>query len=210
MKKFQLDHCAVVLLAAGKSDRLGTPKQMLVYRGKTLLRRSVEAAMGTGLEPVFVVLGASHSTMEKVLEDLKSVRIVNNKGWEEGMASSIRCGVEAAMRMEKVPDGLIIMVCDQPHVNTELLQSLVLTQQKTGMPVVASNYRDNPGVPALFHKSFFNRLLLLEGDTGARKLLKEEAEFVSLVDFPLGEADIDTMKDFNELKEKGEKRDDER
>jgi molybdenum cofactor cytidylyltransferase len=197
-----LEHCGIVLLAAGMSGRLGTPKQILVYEGKTLLRHSVEAALGMGLQPVLVVLGANHSIMEKELESLTGIRIVNNKEWEEGMASSIRCGVEAAMQMEKTLDGLIIMVCDQPFVNTELLQALFLTQKKTGLPVVASSYRDNPGVPALFHKSYFNQLLSLKGDTGARKLLKDQAEHVALVHFPKGETDIDTIEDYTKLKEK--------
>jgi molybdenum cofactor cytidylyltransferase len=70
------------------------------------------------------------------------------------------------------------------------------------MPVVASRYRDSPGVPALFHNSFFDKLLSLKGDRGARNLLKDEAESVALVEFPEGEIDIDTMNDFNELNEK--------
>jgi molybdenum cofactor cytidylyltransferase len=201
LNKVRLNHCAIVLLAAGRSGRLGTPKQILVYEGKTLLRHSVEAALGTGMQPVLVVIGANHRIIEKELNAEAGIRIVVNKGWEEGMASSIRCGVEAAMQMERGLDGLIIMVCDQPFVRTELLQTLFQTQQETDMPVVASSYRDNPGVPALFHKSFFNKLLSLKGDTGARKIMKDQAGLVQLVDFPEGETDIDTLNDFKELTE---------
>ena len=196
-----MNHCAIVLLAAGMSSRLGSPKQTLIYDGKTLLRHSVEAALGTGMQPVLVVLGANHTLLEKELDAIAGIRIVVNKGWEEGMASSIRCGVEAALQLEPRLDGLIIMVCDQPFLNTALLKELFQTQQKTGMPVVASSYRDNPGVPALFHKNFFNNLLALKGDTGARKFLKDQAGLVHLVHFPKGETDIDTMSDYTELKE---------
>ncbi len=192
MKKIRLDHCAIVLLAAGRSGRLGTPKQMLVYEGKTLLRHSVDAALGTGMQPVLVVLGALHSQMEKELESAKGIRIVLNNGWEEGMASSIRAGVEAAMQMEKELDGLIIMVCDQPFITKELLQALFQKHQDTGKPIVASSYGENIGVPALFDKQFFSRLLLLEGDTGARKLMKDKAEQTAVVQFPQGATDIDT------------------
>jgi molybdenum cofactor cytidylyltransferase len=189
------------LLAAGMSGRLGSPKQILVYEGKTLLMRSVEVALGTGMHPVLVVLGANHALLEKELAAVEGIRIVINKAWPEGMASSIRCGVEAAMQQEPELDGLIIMVCDQPFVRSALLNELLLTQEKTGLPVVASSYRDNPGVPALFHKHFFSSLLALTGDTGARKILKDQAGLVARVPFPEGETDIDTMNDFNELKE---------
>jgi molybdenum cofactor cytidylyltransferase len=209
LKKIRLNHCAIVLLAAGMSVRLGSPKQVLVYEGKTLLRHSVEAALGTGMQPVLVVLGANRNLLEKELETIAGIRTVINNGWQEGMASSIRCGVEAALQLEPGLEGLIIMVCDQPFVSTSLLEELFQTQQKTEMPAVASSYRDNPGVPALFHKSFFNELLTLKGDSGARKLLKDQADRVALVPFPKGETDIDTMNDYMELKElKGEGRND--
>jgi molybdenum cofactor cytidylyltransferase len=195
-----LNHCAIVLLAAGMSSRMGSPKQVLEYNGKSLLRHSVETALGTGMQPVLVVLGANHTLMEKELESINGIQYVLNPGWHEGMASSIRCGVEAALKVDPSLDGLIIMVCDQPFVNTALLEEIFQAQQKTGMPVVASSYHDDPGVPALFHKSFFSKLLALKGDTGARKLLKNQAGSVTLVQFPEGETDIDTMHDFIELK----------
>jgi molybdenum cofactor cytidylyltransferase len=201
-----LNRCTIVVLAAGRSVRLGTPKQILVYNGKTLLRHSVEAALGTGVQSVLVVLGASHLEMEKELEDVKGVLIVNNKDWREGMASSIRFGVERSMQLEPALDGLIIMVCDQPFVTTELLNELFHVQRETGLAAVASSYQGNPGVPALFHKTFFKNLLALKGDTGARKLLKDQASLVALVNFPKGETDIDTMSDYSallELKEGG-------
>jgi molybdenum cofactor cytidylyltransferase len=199
LKKIRLNHCAVVLLAAGRSERLGTPKQMLVYEGRTLLQRAAEAALGTGMRPVLVVVGARHAEIEKELEPVKDIRVVLNKKWEEGIASSIRAGVETAMRMDEELEGLIIMVCDQPFVSSELLQALFQKHQETGMPIVASNYEDNPGVPVLFDKKFFSRLLLLKGDTGAKKLLKEQTEQMAIVQFQQGVTDIDTMDDYSKL-----------
>jgi molybdenum cofactor cytidylyltransferase len=190
-----------VLLAAGRSGRMGIPKQMLVYEGKTLLRRSAEAALGTDMRPVVAVVGDRHEVMETELESLKDVRIVLNSKWEEGMASSIHAGVKAVMQVDPDLDGLIIMVCDQPFVNSALLQALFKKQQETGMPVVASSYGDNMGVPVLFEKQFFSHLLLLEGDTGARKLLKERAEQTATVEFPQGATDIDTLDDYSKLNE---------
>jgi molybdenum cofactor cytidylyltransferase len=178
---------------------MGSPKQLLTYKGKTLLRHTVEIALGTGMKPVLLVLGANRVLLEQELKNISNVRIVINTGWQEGLASSIRSGVEAAVQMEPGLEGLVIMVCDQPFVNAALLENLFLTQQKTGLPVVASCYDDKPGVPALFHCSFFGELLELKGDSGARKLLKDRSNLVAMVPFPGGETDIDTMNDFNKL-----------
>lgn len=194
-----MKYCGIVLLAAGKSDRLGSPKQILIHEGKTLLQHSVEEALGTGIRPVVVVLGASHVLFEESLRNFSDIEIVINEAWEEGMASSIRAGVQTAMKLVPGLDGLIMMVCDQPFVSRELLEELVHTQQETGMPVVASSYGNNQGVPVLFHKDFFSSLLELRGDTGARKILKDQAAQLALVNFPEGVKDIDTMNDYEEL-----------
>lgn len=188
---------------------MGTPKQVLVYSDKTLLRHSVDEALGTGMRPVIVVLGANHLLLKKELENIRGIQIVLNNNWQEGMASSIRCGVEAAMKLEPGPDGLIIMVCDQPFISAGVLKNLYKTQQETGKTIVASSYHNIPGVPALFHESFFKDLMKLKGDTGARKLLKDNADLLGMIHFQKGETDIDTMNDYFELKElKGGKQDD--
>jgi molybdenum cofactor cytidylyltransferase len=206
LKKIRREHCGIVLLAAGKSGRMGIPKQMLVFKSKTLLRHAAEAAVGTGMQPVIVVVGAYHSLMEKELDQIKGVRIVVNQEWEEGMASSIRSGVEKLAALDDETDGLIMMVCDQPFVSTELLNSLLQKQQETGKPVVACSYGNTKGVPALFDKYYFSRLLSLKGDKGARKLLDDLGEQVALVPFPQGEKDIDTREDFSKLKDIGKEK----
>lgn len=179
---------------------MGTPKQVLVYGDKTLLRHSVDEALSTGMQPVIVVLGADRLLLEKELENISCIQIVFNNNWQEGMASSIRSGVEATMKLEPRPDGLIIMVCDQPFISAGILKNLYKTQQETGKTIVASSYHNIPGVPALFHEGFFKDLLELKGDRGARKLLKDHTDLLALVNFPKGATDIDTMNDYLELK----------
>jgi molybdenum cofactor cytidylyltransferase len=146
---------------------------------------------------VVVVLGSNAESLKPELSGDENFQIVLNPGWQEGMASSIRCGVEEAERSGV--DGIIIMVCDQPFVNSSLLTKLLETQHRTGLPVVASRYADHPGVPALFHKSLFEKLKGLKGDSGARKILKENISDVAVVDFPEGAIDIDTNEDFDGL-----------
>ncbi len=127
------------------------------------------------------------------------VEVTENKEWKEGMASSLRCGVAAVQKIMPAADGIIFMVCDQPYVTTALLNGLVQAQLETGLPVVASSYGDKLGTPALFHKNLFAELLKLNGDTGARKLIRQHKELVATIPFPKGIIDIDTRADYEAL-----------
>jgi molybdenum cofactor cytidylyltransferase len=194
---------AIVILAAGKSARLGSPKQLLSYKGKNLLKHAVDTAFGTGCQSVFVVLGANIELLRKELKE-ELVTIAENTGWEEGMASSIRCGLENIMKSGISPDSVIFMVCDQPYVSSSLLLSLVEKKQETGLPIVASMFDDKKGTPALFDKTIFPELMKLTGDKGARKLISDNPGKVATVLFPRGETDIDTASDYELLKKEND------
>lgn len=198
-----IKHCAIVILAAGASKRLGCPKQLLVYKTQNLLRHSVDTALETGCQSVFVVLGANKELLKKELKD-KPVIIIENKSWEEGMASSIRSALQNITATILPPDSVIFMVCDQPFVNSSLLLNLLATKQQTGMPIVASSYATKMGTPALFHKSFFNALMELKGDKGAGKLISDNGDKVAVVSFPEGIRDIDTAADYELLKKEND------
>jgi molybdenum cofactor cytidylyltransferase len=194
----KISNIAIIILAAGTSSRLGSPKQLLSYKGKNLLRHTVDEALETGCASIFVVLGANSELLRMELKD-KPVSIVENTGWQEGMASSIRCGLETITNTILRPDSIIFMVCDQPYVSSSLLLNLVEKKNKTGMPIVASSYEDKIGTPALFHRSFFPALMELKGDKGARKLIADNPDKVATVSFPEGITDIDTKEDFEKL-----------
>jgi len=195
---YTVEHTAVVILAAGKSSRMGTPKQLITYKRKSLLRHAVESALETVMRPVIVVLGAHTNAVKKEMEGL-NVELIENREWEEGMASSLRCGLAAVQKMSNDVDGIIFMVCDQPFVTKSLLNRLLRAQNKTGFPIVASSYEGNLGIPALFHKSLFAKLMNLKGDTGARKLIRQDESLVTTVAFPKGMIDIDTKADYEAL-----------
>ena len=198
--RYTVEQCAIVVLAAGMSSRLGSPKQLLVYKGKSLLQHAADAALQTSMRPVVIVIGANSDTMKKQMEGMK-VEIVENEGWQEGIASSLRCGLAAVQKIKPEADGIIFMVCDQPYVTKSLLDSLLKAQHETGLPIVASSYEDNLGTPALFHKSFFAELMELKGDTGARKIIVQHTDDVVTVLFPKGDIDIDTAAEYEALKQ---------
>ena len=104
---------AAILLAAGASTRLGHPKQLVRFQNQSLLRRSAALALESGAEPVYVVLGSYAANLQPELEGL-AVKVVVNPDWEEGMGSSLRCGIAEMQRETPGASSVLVLVCDQP------------------------------------------------------------------------------------------------
>jgi len=191
-----------VVLAAGSSSRMGRPKQTLQYRGESLLRRAVRAALGAGCGPVVVVTGANAEQSRRELEGL-DVREVFNPRWEEGMASSVRAGVEGLVGASPDAAAAVLMLCDQPHVTAGVVSAIVAAYRATGSPVVASAYGGGFGAPAVFGRELFAELARLEGAAGAKQAIKRHASEARFIPFPGGEVDVDTPDDFSRLTAQG-------
>jgi len=187
---------ALLLLAAGASARMGQPKQLLPYRGRTLLRHAAETAVASGCAPVVLVTGAVHEALAAEVADLP-VRVIHNSAWQTGMASSIRVGLAAAA--EAHPTAYLITLSDQPLVTPELLRQLIAQQQQTQAPVVAAAYGDALGVPAVFHRTLLPALHQLQGAQGANRLIASLGAAVGRVPFPAGLLDVDTPEQYAAL-----------
>jgi molybdenum cofactor cytidylyltransferase len=190
-------HTDIVILAAGGSSRLGRPKQLLAWQGKNLLQHAVQTALEITTQPV-VVTGA-HADQLVAAIDASQVQVVFNPEWEQGIASSIRCGLQALLNRTPTPEQVIFMVCDQPFVSPGLLLDLIQEQQKSGKAIVASAYAGTLGIPALFEKAMFPQLLDLQGDMGAKKIMQQHSDQTVAVDFPQGHIDIDTVSEYEAL-----------
>ncbi len=179
---------AILILAAGGSRRLGRPKQMERIGAETLLARAVRVATESELGTVYAVVS---SAAEVVLAEARRLRceVVLNDRAEEGMAASIRAGLLA---VAQTADGAIVMTCDQPAVSAAHLRALA-----SGEGVVASMYAGRRGVPAYFPAGVFGALMELEGDAGARELLRD-ARAIPLAH---GELDVDTAEDLELARE---------
>jgi molybdenum cofactor cytidylyltransferase len=185
----------IVILAAGASSRLGRPKQLLPYLGKTLVEHAARTAIASGAAEVIVVVGAESDAVREKLQGLP-VRIVRNVDWAEGMGGSIRCGVAA------LQDGLecaVVALCDQPRITPDLLRELALRQIETGSRIVASSYDGVVGAPCAFGRELFADLMALQGDAGARDLIRNSAAPVETVAFSGGNVDVDTPDDYRQL-----------
>jgi molybdenum cofactor cytidylyltransferase len=176
---------AAVVLAAGASTRLGELKQLVMLANETLLERAARMAREAGCSPVIVILGAEAEAV-RARSSLGDAVIVVNGGWEEGMASSVRLGVQTCRLIAGEAEGIVLMTCDQPAVTVQHLQLLM-----TGGEVKASRYAGRNGVPAFFPAQSFNELLSLTGDVGARTLLAS----ADAVELPDGDLDVDTAED---------------
>ncbi len=187
-----------MILAAGSSSRMGRPKQTLQYRGQSLLRSAALAALGAGCHPVIVVTGANADLSRRELHGL-DVREVLNTCWETGMASSVRAGVEGLVSADANADAAVFLLCDQPHVTTEVISGLVAAHRATGSRVVASTYGGSFGVPALFVRALFPELTGLQGMSGAKEVINRHAAEAQFLPFQGGEVDVDTPGDFARL-----------
>jgi molybdenum cofactor cytidylyltransferase len=189
----------ILILAAGGSRRLGAPKQLLRdSEGQSLIRRASLTALASICRPITVVLGASADVVAEEMSDLL-LTTVHNPDWETGMASSLRTGL-AAITADISLDAVIVMLCDQPGVSPELLDSLVVAYQNSGQTLVACEYNDILGVPALFGRELFTELNGLTGDEGARRIIKAYSGPIARVPFPEGQFDIDTAADLEALR----------
>ena len=159
---------ACVILAAGASRRLGMPKQTVTVGGRTLLENAVDAALNTpALWPIVVVLGARADEFRPLLVRYPLL-IVENSAWEEGLASSLRTGLQTALTFSRQVDTVLFTLCDQPALRSEMLQSLLTRRSETGCSVVAARYNGHPGAPALLERIHFGALAHLTGDDGGR------------------------------------------
>ena len=186
--------CACILLAAGASRRLGTPKQLLRLRGETLLRRTVRLAHESGFGPVCVVLGSGAETLRLELGDSRC-EWIENQSWQQGMSSSLRTGLQHLLTTTPALRHLLVLVCDQPELSSEILRELRTASVERPDSIIASAYAGRLGVPAIFPSAFFAMLTRIEGDSGARSVIEHACEQTISIDFPKGAVDVDTMDD---------------
>ncbi|RDV14957.1 nucleotidyltransferase family protein [Pontibacter diazotrophicus] len=188
----------LVLLAAGASKRLGKPKQELHYQGKTLLQHAIDVAVASACKPIVMITGANAEKLSTGNMD-EAIITVHNPEWQEGMASSIRLGLDKLMAVEPEVSDVILMVCDQPFVDAALLDKLIQTKQESGKGIVACAYGNTLGTPALFDKAYFTELMALSGKGGAKEFLFRYNTDTAAVPFPQGAVDIDTAADYDFL-----------
>ena len=187
---------ATIVLAAGNSSRLGRPKQLVAFNGSTLLQNTVDAALMAQSGPVLVVEGYKNYPLPKN----SRLKKISNPEWKKGMGSSLKLGLNTVAE-SFAPDQVLVLLSDQPFVNSDLIESLLLASKRNDKPIIASFYNNTPGVPVIFDRSIFKMIENMSDSEGAKKLLLAHPEMVSLVKFDAGKIDIDTPEDLTALRE---------
>ncbi|PSB26563.1 nucleotidyltransferase family protein [Chlorogloea sp. CCALA 695] len=188
----------IVILAAGASTRMGTPKQLLSYQERTLLRHTIEVAIASVCRPIVVVLGAYAQLIKSDISQL-SIHIVENLQWNEGISSSIGVGIQELKTSYPDVEAVIVTLCDQPFISTEIINQLALAYHSANQPIIACEYAETLGVPALFSERLFCELTTLKDKEGAKQVIKRYAQEVFRISFPEGATDIDTPENYAEL-----------
>ncbi|MCM2284017.1 MAG: molybdenum cofactor cytidylyltransferase [Desulfobacula sp.] len=188
---------AGVLLAAGTASRLGKTKQLLPFRGSTLLGRVMENAAASDLDELVVVLGHDADRIMQSL-DFSGMKTVINPDYSKGQGTSLAKGLEA---VSPSCDGVLFLLADQPLVTPDMINRLIRAFQDSGAPLVIPFYRGSRGNPVLVARSLFPRLLSLSADTGARALFDEyKASILRVeVDTDAVLVDVDTARDYEAL-----------
>lgn len=182
-----------VVLAAGASTRLGTPKQLLVHEGEPLVRRAARAALAAGASPVIVVLGAESGRVRVALDGLPGVELLLNERWTDGLASSLTAGVRALLAAAPI-DAVLVTLTDQPLVGVTELTSII-ARFTDAHRIVAAEYAGVVGVPAVVAREHVDALLGLSGDRGAGAWLRSQGDRVVRVPMPAAAMDVDTPSD---------------
>ena len=187
-----------IVLAAGASTRMGTPKQLLDFQGRSFLRHTVEIVVASICKPIVVVLGAYAEKIRPEVNHLP-VLVVENPQWQDGMGASIQVGMTALNAATEEIEGVVLTLCDQPFVSCDVINQLVAAYHSTGQGIIASEYAGTLGVPALFSRKFFSDLLNLQTTSGAKQVIKKYSHEVFPLPFAAGAIDVDTPQDYEEL-----------
>ena len=200
---FKTPKIAIVVLAAGASKRMGTPKQLLPWGNVTLIEHVIQIAIQTTSKEVVVVLGANHDFLSDRIKQYP-ISILNNKGWESGLGSSISCAVNHLITLKPNVDGVLIMLADQPFIDSDFLNTMITNFEMNKDRIVATSYKeDKYGVPVLFDRVYFKELVALHDDYGAKHILKKYESQVMALTPPNINVDLDTREDYRKFFNEG-------
>jgi len=192
---------AALVLAAGRAVRMGSPKLLLPVGGEALLARVLRAARASRCDDVLVVVGAGADEITAAAREA-GARAVLNPRYAEGMGTSVAAGIAA---LPDACEAVVVLLGDQPFVGPEIINALIDAHRDTGRPLVASRYGTVRGAPMLIGRDLFDEARALDGDVGARVLLRGHPDLLAEVDVGEGPAswDVDTPDDLERVRRAG-------
>lgn len=201
MDKCTKEKLAIIILAAGESKRFGSPKQLALWEGLPLLQRVVDLVIGLGFKPWVALGGHRNSIIRHEKINLEYCQIVNVDDWSKGLSASIKATLGKLIKEQKALQGVIFLLADQPLLGLQELEKLFYVVDEDSTQIICSEYllngRASVGVPAYFPQQYFESLMLLEGDKGAKQVIQEN-QYKAV---PMNKRlyDIDTPEDLLKL-----------
>jgi molybdenum cofactor cytidylyltransferase len=193
---------SAVVLAAGMSRRMGTPKQLLRLAGETILERTLRNVRASEVSEIVLVLGFAADSVEKEISidrvKMDRVKIVHNKDYQQGMGTSLRTGLAA---VDARSNAALIVLADQPFVSPETLDQLIACHQESKPQIIIPTYKGFRGNPVLLDRSVFAELQSLTGDVGCRAIFGSHTEDIrKLAVEDIGILlDIDSQEEYQKL-----------
>jgi molybdenum cofactor cytidylyltransferase len=188
-----------VILAAGRSTRMGEPKQLLRLGESTVLGQTLGNILGTGLDDVVLVLGPSAEIIRRQFPaSFERLKVIVNEAYGRGMASSLREGLSA---LDPLVDAALIVLADQPFVRSETVGQIVDQYRRSEAEIVIPTYKGTRGNPVLVDRSVFSEIMALEGDVGCRAIFGSHLKGIVQVEVEdIGILlDIDSKADYERL-----------
>ncbi|MFC1943246.1 molybdenum cofactor cytidylyltransferase [Chloroflexota bacterium] len=189
---------SAIVLAAGRSQRMGVPKLGLKLGGKSLIEHVIDNALASKVSEVILVLGPETAHLQPSLKGLSRVKVVENQQPEQGQSTSLRLGLQCISRWAQAT---LILMGDQPLVTPDIIDALINKYSQSRGPIVAPLYGGQRGSPVLFDRSLLGELMAVEGDKGGREIVEKYKDSVVPVSFaePLVGGDVDTWEDYMTL-----------
>ena len=185
---------AIVILAAGKSSRMNAIKQLVKINNKTLLEITLEKVKRVFSENIFCVLGANYENIRHKI-NTENIEFIKNNHFENGLSSSIVSSLHYFKNNKLYFDGIFILLSDQPAIETSYLEAMHHLFQEKNHLIIASNYGNKLGVPAIIPEKHFLSLLLIKGDKGAQEFINHRNNEVIYTKQTTNLFDIDTKED---------------
>lgn len=184
-----------ILLAAGESRRMGSPKALLHYQGQTFIERLCAAFLAAGVDELIVVLGARAEEIGRALPVHPAIRSVVNSRYFQGQLSSLMVGIGA---LSPDSEAAVVNLVDHPLVTAETINALLSSFHETPLPILIASYQGRRGHPVLFSRQVYGEILAAPLDQGAKVVVRKDPARVR--ELPLDDpgilADIDTPEDY--------------
>ncbi len=195
---------AVILLAAGRSSRMGQGqhKLLLPLGDRPVLLHVVETVLASQAQPLVIVLGHQAEQVRTLLTPYDAKLItVENPDYQQGMSTSLRKGIDTLMSSYPAVNGALIVLGDQPLMTSHILDSMIETKQTTGKRIIAARYSGKRGNPTLFDASLFPELMEMTGDEGGRKVLERHSQEIATLDMDedISNYDVDTWEAYQQV-----------